>query len=150
MKKKIKELEEICDEMVKVIHNFPKDKIEVILFDKWSLKDVIAHINGWNKQKIFELDSLLEGKDVEKISDFDAFNENSVNDRKNVSWDIVFQEFVDSCRDLVEAYDSIPAEQVDVGVWPGSTMTPRVWLQIDLDHMKLEHLPEIKRLSNTI
>jgi hypothetical protein len=150
MDNKIKELEATCNETIEAVEDFPQDKREVPLFDKWSLKDVVAHITGWNKQRIFELNAFLDGKAIRKISDFDSFNENSVNGRKYLPWEDVFKEFVDSCKDLVGAFNSIPIELVDMEVWPESTMTPRTWLQIDLDHMKLEHLPEIKKISDSI
>ena len=146
MDNKIKELEEVCNEITEAVENFPQDKRESLLFDKWGLKDVVAHITGWNVQRVSELDALLEGKTIRKISDFDSFNENSINARKNLSWDVVVKEFVDSCKDLVGAFNSIPTELIDMEVWPDSTMTPRIWLQIDTDHIKLEHLPEIRKI----
>ena len=143
MKNDIKELIAVCNKLTTAIENFPQEKRDEILFGDWSIKDSIAHINGWNLQRIKEINQFINGEQVEKIYDFDALNEVEVNKRKGMSWDDLLKEFKDSCSKLIDVFNSVDAGFYDVPIWQGSRMTIKDWLRTDIDHMKGEHLEQL-------
>lgn len=138
------ELKRARDELFSAVESFPADKRPDVLFDKWSLKEILSHINGWNLLRIMELNLLLQNKPIDKIADFDACNLMFVKERTGKSWDYVYSELITSSNALVGAYSKLPEKVFTSKIWNDSRKTVLDWLRIDLDHWA-EHLKEIKK-----
>ena len=143
MKYKVENLKKIIKELTKTIDRFPIDRREDVLFNQWGLKDVLAHISGWNLQRVKELEDFIKGNKIEVINNFDEFNHRRVNERKFSTWEIVYGEFITSCTNLVKSFHSIPDNLINKKIWEDKSHTPLKWFDIDLSHLK-EHFDDIK------
>lgn len=144
MTNQINQLHEICNNLISEVDKFPKDKREDKVFDEWSLKDVVSHINGWNLMRIQELKDFLSNTPIQKISDFNALNLIFLAERKNFSWEELYKEFCTSLQDLVISFKNLPPDSWDKPIWKGSGMTAKKWLKIDSEHLQNEHLTQLK------
>lgn len=148
MHSEVYNLEDVCKQLINAVEAFPKDKVDDILFDQWSLKNSISHIIGWNLLRIKEINAFLNNEPIIKINNFQELNEVFVDERKDKSWDEVFKEFESSCHKLVISFKSIPEDLMDKKVWEDSSMTPGKWLDIDTKHLRGEHLAQLNDYMN--
>lgn len=147
MKDKINELIDIKTQLVETIGHFSSQRREEKLFDKWSLKDVLAHLNIWMIHDIDCLKALREGKEPYWEPDIDEFNTRGVDERKNKNWNEVFKEFEDLSHQLIEVYKTLPNELWNKPIWKGRKQTAKRFLYDDIGHWRDEHLMEIKGLA---
>ena len=78
MKKLIKDFKQARLAVIQALDSFPKGKREEILFEKWTLKDLIAHMNGWNIIGTKAVRSLKQGKTAPWAGNIHQFNELNV------------------------------------------------------------------------
>ncbi len=129
------------------IKKFPAKSQEDILFDKWSLKDVVAHINGWDILTIDAIKTFKKGKFPKWGTTVTEFNKTSVQKRKKWGWDKVFAEFKKLGVQIYKEYGSLPEELWDKKIYKNKSFTPRSFLKIDIHHYVKEHLPIILKIS---
>jgi hypothetical protein len=132
-------------EFIRTIDKFPENKRSWILFGKWSLKDILAHLSGWDKLTVESIEIFRKGEIPKWGLGVYDFNKKSVNERKRWSWKKIYKEFVDLQEEIINAYKSIPKEKYNQKIWTNRNETPLDFLRIDINHYKKEHLPEIKR-----
>lgn len=120
-----------------------------MLFDKWSLKDILAHIIGWEKLSVEKIQALQNGTEIEWISDVNKQNEASVNSYKNKNWNEVYQELVKSGEGMIKCYQSLPENLWDKQAGPDPKYTPRRFIEQETRHYQGGHLQEIERFSET-
>jgi hypothetical protein len=131
--------------LAQLLEKFPKDKIEEVLFDKWSLKELIGHLNGWTIFFTKILNYFKEGKEAPRWGSLKEFNQKSVADRKQKSWKTVHKELLEGDKKLLETYESIPKALQKEKIWENKTQTPTKLLEINAHHYK-KHAETIKRV----
>ncbi|OGL53247.1 hypothetical protein A3K55_02015 [Candidatus Shapirobacteria bacterium RBG_13_44_7] len=140
---KVDNLKSLRKELIDTIDAFPVAKREEILFDKWSLKDIIAHLSGWN---IFTTESIQKFKSGNlslwggKVCDF---NQKSINHRQHFNWQQTYDEFINSSREMIQEYESLSPDLSNQKIWPDKNYTSAKFLKIDINHYQ-EHLEKIK------
>lgn len=130
------------------ITSFPPQKRFTRLFKKWTIKDLLAHLSGWD---IYTLDAVLalkSGRIPPWGEAVDRFNLHSVAKREKWLWPRVYREFVSVGHRLEKELRSVPPEKWNKKIWPNKSFTLEKLLKIDIDHYLNEHLPEIKKLSD--
>lgn len=137
-------LKKTVDELTNLIINFPFELREKKLFYDWTLREVVAHIAGWNLQRIGEIEAFLQGKKIEKILDFDAFNKQVIHQKRYYSWEALIDELKHSSSDLVLSFDSIVEDLANKKIWVDANSTPTTWLQLDIEHLRNEHISKLK------
>lgn len=85
-------------------------------------------------------------KDISKSSK--DFNDKITSDTESQLWNRVYEDFVQSSSKLVEAYKKLPASLWDKQIWPDKQMTPKEYIQLEINHYSKEHLPQIRELIN--
>jgi hypothetical protein len=143
MKDKINTFKEIKDELTKATTRFSSQQREEKVFDKWSLKDVVAHLSNWMIHDTDCLKALKKGKEPYWEPDVDEFNKKGVESRKNRAWDEVYKEFIDLGNELINLYETLPGELREKQIWEGKNQTARRFLQEDIEHWRDEHLIEV-------
>jgi len=143
--KKLLEFKEIALILEGLIIKFPINKREEIVFDKWSLKNVVSHLNHWMKHDIDCLEATTKGVVPYWEPDVEEFNRKGVEARKNNSWEEVYSEFAKLKTELIELYGSISPELQNKKIWLDSNHTPIRFLEDDIKHWRDEH---IKGLNN--
>lgn len=149
----VKKHQKLLDRFVEVkqkvkvlIDQFPKQKRNEVLFDKWSLKDVVAHLSAWMEDDLKALRNLKKGKKTFWEPDLDAFNEKGVSTRKGKSWDAVYKEFTDLIEDLNNEYLSLSEELFNTEMWKNHKGTPARSLKVDIRHWEEEHIPSLTKV----
>lgn len=143
MKKLIEDFKKTRLVFIEALDNFPEDKREAILFDKWRLKDLVAHISGWSIAGANAVRSLKKGKTPPRVESIYQFNKLNVQKRKNWSWEKVYKELVGVSREFIKEYESLPEELWKKRYWSKRSFTPLEIFKIELKHYRETHLPQI-------
>lgn len=143
----IEDLKSARSKLISAINNFQKDMIHDKLFDDWSLKDVVAHLSGWDQLTVKSIKLFLKNKVPDWGGEINDFNKISVEKRKSWSWTKVYNEFLTISQKNIDAYESIPLTRFDEYIWKNKKYTPRKFLKIDIHHYEKEHLPQIQKYS---
>lgn len=143
-KVKVQDFKKIADNLETLILDFPEDKRENIIFDRWSLKDVISHLNHWMVHDIDCLTALLDGKVPFWESDVETFNTRGIEKRRDLTWNKVFNEFLMLKKKLINLYESIDGHLINERIWPDRNQTPLRFVEDDIKHWKGEHLAQLE------
>lgn len=130
--------------LIDLVNNFSPEDREKILFDKWSLKDILAHVIGWNDLNTEHVIAVSQGTEPEWVADVDKYNDEQVNKRKGISWDEVYGEFVKSGERLAQTFQDLPEEVWDKKCGYEKRYTPRAYLEHMIEHYEKEHIPQLK------
>ncbi|MDY6877961.1 MAG: ClbS/DfsB family four-helix bundle protein [Chloroflexota bacterium] len=74
--------------------------------DRWSPKDVIAHLSGWKTRLAENLAAAASGGTVVRYADFEAVNAKEFEERRDWSWSKVMEEAAEACQQLVEQVEA--------------------------------------------
>lgn len=77
---------EIPKEFLKLLDNLKESEWDTKVDDNWTIKDIIAHLVGWENECVKELEKTWETKKKPwflTTNSFDGFNEKSVDKYKN-------------------------------------------------------------------
>ena len=114
-------------------------------FDSWSLKDILAHIIGWNEVISESLEHVARGEPPVKVGSgdeiFDAWNEKFVADRQDLSPHQVVNELEESFRRFRTAFQSFPEEKYD------ERLAERI--NFEISHYQ-EHTHQLKEWRETL
>lgn len=132
----LKEFIAVRSDFQKEIDVFPKEKRLLKLFDNWSIKDMISHINGWDVHTLYVLTTFKLGKIPQWGEETEAFNKKEVLKRKGWLWDRVYKEFLTLDEQLVQEYTSMPDTLWLKNIWPHRDFTPMKYLEIDIGHFR--------------
>ena len=130
----------ISDELDDLIQKFPPEKREEIVFDKWSLKNVVSHLNHWMIHDIDCLENLLRGSEPYWEPDVEDFNQKGVEVRKNKSWDEIYSEFLELKEKMVTLYKELPVDLRAKKFWTDRHENPTEFLKEDINHWRDEHV----------
>lgn len=140
-------------ELLRLIDKVQADQRESVLFDKWSLKDILGHVSAWNLLYIQTIKDWRDKKNLVQASDEDELNEEEVSTRKSLSWDEVYDEFNKSADLVVDFYKNLAAEFWDEKMRFMSLVenkdgdfTARGYLKSNIAHYEQEHIPQLKSL----
>ncbi len=142
----VNQFTQVRKDFLEALKQFPKDKVEEILFGEWSLKDVLSHFAGWDKFFTEILRLLKEGQDIPHWGNINKFNEKSVGRRKDWSWDEVYDEFVSAGEQFIKEYSDLPEELANSLFWGGKGYTPIKILKVNVHHYEKTQLLEMKKL----
>src|SRR6266404_433618 len=121
-------------EVKNLICRFPAENREEFLFDKWSLKDVVAHLNHWMVHDIKCLEDLKNGKKSYWEPDVDDYNKKGVEARKDMSWEELYEEFDDLQKRLILLYENIPEKLYEVDIFDDHKENTFTFLRGDIEH----------------
>ncbi len=142
--KKLTQFKQINQNIKALIDQFPENQTADILVDKWSLKDIVAHLNNWLVHDIDCLTALKEGREPYWEPDVDTFNAQGIVKRKAQSWQQIYTEFVTLGNNLVSIYETLPNNLWNKPIWKNKKeQTAHKFLDEDILHWE-EHLDEIQ------
>jgi len=142
----ISELQKARSEILTEVAALSSKERDTVFLGVWSVKDILAHLAGWDYANMDAIHSVLEGK-------LPAFNEYHEPDWQTYNAMLVerykkgsFKELVASVRashiKLVELAQSVPVEQFnkDFGVrFRRSKVTVQRLLEADIKDVRLHH-----------
>jgi hypothetical protein len=107
-------LSAVAREFLEAVRNFDPDLSETKgRCGKWSAKDIVSHIIGWESEVVKRFQSFLAGDTADIDYDIDAFNSESVNARKHLSWKEVTQELESARKEFDKLRGSISEENIN-------------------------------------
>ena len=135
-------LSSIEEEFTKVIDSFnAKVRDQKIAEGSWSVKDILAHIVGWEDEVLKQFQAFLVNPDVDDTYDIDSFNENSVSSRKNKTWNEITEE-LKSTQEMLSSFIST-LSQKDIDAEDRFSE----WVEVLIDHYK-HHTRQLNNLTN--
>lgn len=137
------EFTKISEELDYLIQKFPPKQREEIVFDKWSLKNVVSHLNHWMIHDLDCLNALLANKVPYWEPEVEEFNRKGVEERSNNSWEQVYLEFVELKNNLLNLYKEIPEDLRYKKIWLDKNETPTRFLEEDIKHWRDEHITSL-------
>jgi len=151
MQELIREFIESRRELLEIIECFPVTRRELILFGEWSLKDMIVHFSGWASYQIKTLEQFkdsIEPKIPQNLKT--SINKDLIQERAFLSWDKVYNDFLRTSQLLINKYEGLPKELWEKKIWNGKETTPKEFIQIEINHYKNTHGPQIKTILKKI
>lgn len=106
---------------------------------QWSVRDVIAHLAGWDHEATERFWRFLAGPTEDSTYDADEFNSRSVAARQHFSYSQALKELKSVHRSLEEAIAAVQAEDLE------SDSRFVEWLEAISAHYA-EHTAQLKRL----
>jgi len=146
IQKQINEFVNVRREVGRIIDEWPEENRMTAMFDKWSLKDVVAHLSNWMVHDIDCLSKLKLGEEPYWEPDVEEFNLKGISERKNYDWDKVSVEFVSLGDGLEDIYKTMPDKLWDILIWKSRSETAENFLQEDIIHWK-GHLDELEKVT---
>ena len=148
----VREFAEVRQKIIETATSVPRERQDEIFLGIWSLKDLLAHLAGWDFTNVEAVKEILRSKTPNCFKhwnpDWAAYNAKLVQQYKYENWVEMLTEVQLSHHDLVEFLQQIPADnfQKDFGVrLPGGrVITIAHYLQAEIDDER-EHYQQIKR-----
>jgi hypothetical protein len=141
----VKRLSESRNELEELIGkvNFHKE-----IYPGWTIKDLLAHIAGWDEVVLKTLKAHAAGEvpTITVKNGIDAFNLESVKARKDLPYDVVFEEFNSSRKMILETILEMPNEKIKeslISPW-GQKQTVSDLVDIFSEH-ELEHAEDVHK-----
>lgn len=92
-----------------------RELTEMPIYEGWTLKDVLAHIIGWDQRVLKTLPLMLQNRASEVASvEVDDFNRASVNAWRDKSWVEVLSEVQSTHRRILESFASLDHVEIDM------------------------------------
>ncbi|HUF17010.1 MAG TPA: DinB family protein, partial [Thermoanaerobaculia bacterium] len=105
---------------------------------RWSPREVVAHISGWDAEVLRQFEIFGSGYTVEIRHDIDEFNARSVESRADLSW----QATVEELRNIHRRYPAAIARVTVLQREPNPQY--REWLEVLTDHYR-HHTAQLQR-----
>lgn len=144
----LNKFKKISNELDNMIQKFPSERRDEVVFDKWSLKNVVSHLNHWMTHNINCLEALKQGKTPYWQPDTDEYNRQGVEKRKDLKWEDVYSEFLTLKDKQISSYKSLPRELYEKKFWDERRHTPLSFLSNDISHWKDEHIKALNNFFN--
>ncbi|MHA1465319.1 MAG: DinB family protein [Candidatus Heimdallarchaeaceae archaeon] len=109
----IKFLQDDRKELEAVLENLlPEDYVTFRVLGTWKIKDVIAHLSGWNIELKKSIDKLLKNEELWFVTEDEGFfNKIQVMKRKSLSVEQVLDEWKRTFIDLIERIKNLTDEE---------------------------------------
>lgn len=144
------DFKKVREEFIEIINKFPINKREETLFDKWNLRQVLAHMQRWDNCLSDNVDYLLKGKEPPFYGKVDDFNAVSQGFCKEWDWDKTYKEFLKGGERLIKTYEGLAETLWSHKFWKDKNRTPEKFLKIVTNHYKEEHLPTVKKILESL
>lgn len=149
MENLIEEYKKARKNLIKTIEKVPENKKEEILLDEWSLKNLISHLSGWAEYQVDILEEFKKGNQAEKEKGLkNSINIDFVEKRKNLTWNEVYNEFLELSDKLIKSYESLPENLWNKKIYREKDIAAADFIEIEITHYNNTHVPQIKKALN--
>lgn len=145
MGKLISDYQKARQSFIKAIDMFPKDKREEVLFDKWSLKQLITHLSGWDNYIANSAKYLKYDQERPFYGSVDEYNAKSVAKGKDWSWIKAYNEFIKGGGRVIKECEKLDDGLWNTMLWINKSSTLEKFIKIQTKHYLHEHLPQVTK-----
>lgn len=114
-------LEQAWQEEVQFLEEQPLEERELPgTFERWSRKDVVAHIETWNSRLAENIRAGLRGETPRRYEDFNAENKNIYNANQGTPWQDTYEFAAQAHQNLITVVRELGSEgleRIDVLPW---------------------------------
>jgi uncharacterized damage-inducible protein DinB len=107
---------------------------------KWSPKDILSHIVGWEVEVVKQFKAILTNPDVDDNYDIDSFNKSAVESRKHLSWDQIVTELKTAQAELSSFLSNLTQKEID------KEKRFVEWVDVLINHYT-HHTKQLKQLT---
>ena len=154
---KTRVIEDLCsvrEDILAAVDRLPRERQDQVFLGIWSVKDLLAHLVGWDRANIESVKELLAGQKPSVFAQWNpnwsAYNARLVREYKRDSMAELCTLVGHSHRALVDYLGTVPADQFDkyqgVRSPRGKPITISGYLQAEIDDEQ-EHLAQIRGLN---
>ncbi len=119
------------------------------IYPRWTMKEVLDHISGWDDAIIAVLNAHINGmiKDMPSVRGIDAYNAETVTSREAIPYEVTQREWETSRAELLELMRKMTDEQLHTSfVFPwGDSGTIEDLVEIFTEHEET-HAKEIREI----
>ena len=108
---------------------------------KWSAKEILAHIAGWEVEVKKQFKVFLTNPDVDDNYDIDSFNKSAVELRKYLSWDQIVTELITAQSELSGFLAKLTQKEID------EEKRFIEWVDVLINHYD-HHIKQLKLLTS--
>jgi hypothetical protein len=98
--------------------------------DRWSVKDVIAHLAAWKERRAQNLAAVAQGESPIRFEDYEQVNAKDFEEYRDWSWAKILERSAEVHRHLVEqaeATSEVDLASTDAIVFNCFTKSPGLW-----------------------
>lgn len=108
----IKKLESSHRAMVDLLNNIDTERE---IYRGWTIKEVLAHLAGWDEATTASLSSFIQGgkPGIAAINGVDAYNTESIAKRKKLSLEATFYDWEHERDNLLATLSALPESQLN-------------------------------------
>lgn len=105
----IDKFQKLHQQLVGLVNQVPANLREQVLFDKWSLKDILAHISAWNLLTTDRVKGTRRGELFPWVEDedLDKFNQEEILKRRNLGWNKIHGELIKATEEMINMYKNL-------------------------------------------
>ncbi len=107
---------------------------------KWSAKEILSHIVGWEVEIVNQLKAFLTNPDVDDNYDIDSFNKSAVESRKHLDWDQIVLELKTAQTELSGFISTLRQKEID------EEKRFIEWVDVLINHY-VHHTKQLKQLN---
>jgi hypothetical protein len=126
-----------------VVSGITDEQSMAVITGEWNLRQVVAHINGWDYLTKLYLADLVLGKVPAWGGEEADINIRSIAERSNMTWPTLKREHRLLGQLVIAAYNTVPTRLWHKPIWPDHDITPEKSILDDIHHYGEEHLPQI-------
>jgi len=80
----------------------------------WTIREMLAHLSGWDDAVIAFIQSLMEGKipATPAVRGVDVYNAETVSTREGLDYDHIYREYLETRKVLHQLLQEIPEEKI--------------------------------------
>jgi hypothetical protein len=145
MEEQVERFSKARQEFITLLQKFPEDKRESVLFDQWSLKDVLVHIVGWDQCYLDGLRALQRGEKGVWRGNVDEHNEKTVTAGKHLTYGQAYATFLATSQRVIDESHTLPHNLWTAELYEGRKYTPERFLRTITKHYEEEHIPELRK-----
>lgn len=84
------------------------------IYPLWTIREMLAHLSGWDDAVIAFIHSLLEGSVPATPADrgIDAYNEETVATREGLDYDHIYREYIETRKTVLALLEKVPEEKI--------------------------------------
>lgn len=147
MNRLLKEFKTARKNLISCVNKLPKDKRGDILFNKWSLKDILIHLTGWARYQYITLRNFRMGRELISPQNLEfSINDSLVAEKRRSHWRSIYDGFIKVSDQLIAEYEDLPQRLWGKKIWKGEKTTLKEFIAIEIRHYRNTHGPQINKV----
>lgn len=141
----LSELQKAREQLLLIINKLPEDKI---LVGKWTKKEILAHIVGWEEETVISIPQILSGEKPRSFRiSMNKFNEENVSKRKSKNIGELLNELTILRKKVIEQITDLSEEQFKnyYGTKLGKKQINVLWIINELISHDKNHTKELEK-----